>query len=656
MPVARQTWKGSTAHLVAVEARPIIRTCGGRRENNHGNDAQTFTAFRICSAGGKPIYLRGGAYGDGSDAALSYIDQIHLDGTKLYERSFNGSDFLYPLGTLAAGTHTLAFDWVVSGSGLAKLMTHVCEHGVEWNPVQITYLANMHTRDYGAWKTGVATGTSGGVAAQDAIVRRGTTFMVVGRGSTLDVGDATVQIYKNGVAQTGWTTARKEKYQGRDGYFQNVEVTVPANVVIGKYTLRMFDSALTPVGPEVPFNVIFNPYRLVDADFTKAHLETFAYDEDEDGDDWGADADHGRDDWTAYHLSASGDRSYKLHSFVQRDSTHRDGKESSVFELAMAATDGATDEFEASLRLFRLMNQRIIWTTGWYGTDVDEMLGDNNTNDPNGVSLTTDDALRFSRNNEDLYLALPSKRITGQCMDFAAGLVALARSIGLPARHAATPSAFDWGGFHAWSEVYLPPALLPKQDGKTASEGATASDHDSWYVFDSTDNFQDPNKPDRWPHSEEAIDPRVDFYASFVSNGASVPYSIFISRLDWCFPGSGLGCTVQADDIKADYATPTDFWMSGSAGSSVSGWLSWGDKDIFRVDLSSAATISLSPSADLDIVLCAYPASTSPLFKCTDASSSKTLAPGEWRIQVFNRSAHDGVHGGNYVRYTLSVN
>ena len=342
----------------------------------------------------------------------------------------------------------------------------------------------------------------------------------------------------------------------------------------------MFDGGHNPVtGTPVPFNVIFNPYRLVGAGFSKQQLETFAYDEEEDGEDWGADADSGRDDWTAYHRWETHVRAYQLHAFARRENAAPGGTgfETSVFDLALAAADGSTNEFDAALRLFRLMNQRIIWTSGWVGNDVDEMLGDNYTHtpsdsDPSHISLTPSDARTFSRNNNDLYGAFAQKRIRGQCMDFAAGLVGLARSLGIPARHAATNAAFSWGGFHAWSEVYLPASLLPKQGGMTTVGGSTPSDHDSWYVFDSTDNYDvdDASTPldESWRHSEEAIDPRVDFYSSFVNNGATVPSEIYVSRLDWCYTGS---CPAQGERVLAGYSTPTDFWMAGTPGSSVPG-------------------------------------------------------------------------------------
>jgi len=109
--------------------------------------------------------------------------------------------------------------------------------------------------------------------------------------------------------------------KGRGGYyFHNVEVTVPPNVAIGRYALQMFDGGHNPVtGTPVPFNVIFNPYRLVGAGFSKQQLETFAYDEEEDGEDWGADADSGRDDWTAYHRWETHVRAYQLHAFARRE-------------------------------------------------------------------------------------------------------------------------------------------------------------------------------------------------------------------------------------------------------------------------------------------------------------------------------------------------
>jgi transglutaminase-like putative cysteine protease len=582
--------------------------------------------------GTAPSYLRGGAYGDGSDGAKSFISNITLDGQLLYQRAFNGADFNYPLGSAALGTHNLSFDWTASSTNTAKLMTHICQFGVPWNDVQITYMSDMHVRDYGAWKTGVAT--------QEAVVRRDATFLVIGHGAGLAGGDGSIQIFKSGSAQSGWTTVRKEDYDARDGHFQHWEVTVPANVAIGEYTLRMLDKSSTPVSGDVPFRVIFNPYRLVDSVFTHAHLETYAYDEDEDGDNFGVDSDHGRDEWTAFSLSGVDTRTYDVHSFKARDG------QVSVLDLALAATDGTTDEFQAATLLFRVMNQRIFWFEPYSGSDVDDLLG---TDNATATALTTDDTRTFSADNQDLFAAFPTKRINGQCMDFAAGLVGLARAIGIPSKHVATPHAFGWTGFHAWSEVYLPTSLLPQQQGSTTSGGGTNSDVDNWYVFDSTDNFSSGG----WEHSEESIDPRVDFYASFVDNGASVPTNIYTTKVDWCPPGLGT-CTQQADDILTTYNTPTDFWITSS---SVTAWLSGGDKDIFRLHVTSPVTVSVSASSDLDIVTCAYNVAPSsvPFTQCGDAAASRVVQPGDWWIQVFSLSPHDGVHGGNHVPYTLNV-
>ena len=109
-------------------------------------DLSAHVQLAFQTDGTAPVFLRGGAYGDGTDAAQSFITNITLDGQKLYERSFNGADINFPLGALALGTYTLDFDFVTSTTSTFKLMTHICQFGVPWGDVQINYMADAHTR------------------------------------------------------------------------------------------------------------------------------------------------------------------------------------------------------------------------------------------------------------------------------------------------------------------------------------------------------------------------------------------------------------------------------------------------------------------------------------------------------------------------------
>jgi transglutaminase-like putative cysteine protease len=411
-----------------------------------------------------------------------------------------------------------------------------------------------------------------------------------------------------------------------------------------------------PIAGDVSFNVIFNPYRLLDTNFTKGQLETFAYDEDEDGDDWAVDSDHGRDEWSVHYPNDQGPVNHELDSFAQSDPTMV-----SVLELALAAADGTNNEFDAALRLYRLINQRILYWHEWYapGTNlgIDAMLGDDPTESPPYFRLTTDDARLYSLNNKDLSNAATYKLSPGVCYDFAAGLVALARSLGIPARQVTGRDGFGWSNtIHSWTEIHISPTDLPKQGGLTA--GGTPSDNDSWYVFDATDHFlNNPDPNQRWMHTEESIDPRVDYYWTSVNSGAVPATSIVVSPQDWCVPGGDTTCNPSFEDVLSSYSTPTEFWVA--PGSSVKGWLGGGDRDIFRVNLTGNATVSLSASGDLGVAFCTFdfaPSPSQPLSRCTAPVTSQTLSSGQWTIEVLNTAPIDGSHGGNYVEYTLSVN
>jgi hypothetical protein len=130
-------------------------------------------------------------------------------------------------------------------------------------------------------------------------------------------------------------------------------------------------------------------------------------------------------------------------------------------------------------------------------------------------------------------------------------------------------------------------------------------------------------------------------------------------RVDWCPLSTGCPPNqVQAESVLSSYATPTDFWITSSP---VYSWLSGGDKDIFRLNVTSQKTVTVSPSlGDFEIVMCAFdftPSTTQWFFDCPEAASSLVLAPSPtpWTLQVYSRSPHDGPHGGNYVHYMLTV-
>ncbi|MCK4661111.1 MAG: transglutaminase domain-containing protein, partial [Phycisphaerae bacterium] len=420
---------------------------------------------------GTYAYYKGGAYRNTKPAEYAFIRDIRLDGALLYERAFDQGKYDFPLGFLVPGEHILTATFESSGGYPTKLWEHVCEHSFDpddikksWDSVQILYMGNTHTRDYDSWSEGVAfaQGSDVGSGVRPPPIRRGTTFMVAMEDPSFAAGDGDVKVFPLGSAtEVSWGAyqTKVEDYTG--GYYEtgglstrqreHWEVAVPALVPVGRYILRGYDASGTEIGTGSVFYVIYDPYLLVDGTkFTKQDIETWAYDEDEDGKTWtgyGPDADHERDDFSAYHWSGNTQTTYASRA-MRRDPSF--ASPVSVLDLAIAAADGTSDQFESMRRLYRLTNQRINWSSPTWTPDAEAILI------RIGEGLTISDAETYSLPNN----ALPSaKVIQGQCMDFGNVLAALARSIGIPARPASGQSGIFGWNFHVFTEVYLPDSL-----------------------------------------------------------------------------------------------------------------------------------------------------------------------------------------------------
>src|SRR5690606_2407920 len=128
--------------------------------------------------------------------------------------------------------------------------------------------------------------------------------------------------------------------------------------------LQAFAPGGAQIGENVVFYVIHNPYTLLASGaISKAELETYGYDEDEDGmllqGDYGVDRDNLRDHFTAtYELTSPGNYwpTTRLTAAFRRT---RDETFPSMLDMAVASMDGTTNEFESMLRLYRIVSQRI---------------------------------------------------------------------------------------------------------------------------------------------------------------------------------------------------------------------------------------------------------------------------------------------------------
>ncbi|MCC6216378.1 MAG: transglutaminase domain-containing protein [Polyangiaceae bacterium] len=688
-----------------------VTDAGGKRLPIYWIDDPPLTLVDIAlevevAAPGSFAYYKGGAYRNAERGEYSYVTGVTLDGNLLYERAFDQGKFSFPLGYLSGGTHVLMARWESSGGYPTKLWESVCEHSFDpsdtkksWDPVQMLYLGNLHTRDYDAWSEGVAfTQRNGEPGDRPAPVRRGGTFSVALEGASLGTGDGDVKVFTLATgAEVTWPAFRAKVADYTGGYHvagafearqrEHWTVTVPEDAPVGRYVLRGYDASgqqLTwpgnPAG-DILFYVLYDPYPLVDGvSFTKQELETWAYDEDEDGKQWdgyGNDADHERDDDAAFQRPPAGQNyathRYRLHA-IRRDPSR--ASPTSVLDLAIAAVDGTQDEMDAMLRLHRLTNQRIRWES-WDGAlDAENAL----VHSP--VPFTPDEAATYAVSG-----SFPaSRQFVGQCQDFANSLTALARSIGIPARPASAVQGpgeclpqcglFGWN-YHVFTEVFLGASHLPRQGGTRGPSDPAPSDDDPWVLFDANDAVAGGGtgfgiqcrKP--WGVSADGIDTRADYYrtsretcyAEHVTMPGPVlaePAAITISGLDWD-PAVPYGQLASRTSVAERYrpAVPVEYWITTSG---VGGDMGWGDKDFFKIDAGAGgATVeAVALGADLDVRLCSYPDDGDPsvpdiVDQCASPGPVVTLGPGVHGIVVFSGLPAGDDRHGNYVRYELRV-
>lgn len=428
--------------------------------------------IRFFTDGASPVYFRGGAYGGPEESDYSQIWSITLNGAPKYHQTFDRTEFNFPLGELPYGIHELKFTWIHTG-GPAKLWTHICQHGYEWNPVQILYRHGLHTKDYPTWKTGMPVG--------DAIVRRDTSFTVVVQDhDVMGISqNAVMRILRDGSEVDPWPAEREKEYQDMDDltWREYWRIDVPEDVSIGKYELQMYrpppDNTL--IG-SAPVAVIFNPYKhvgpkIIEQQLSKSELEAYAYDEDEDHDKNGLDNDihiDGKGRW--WSGSARTKRLWELDIMSEK-----------VTNIAFLLTDGASDQLEAATRIKDLANSFIdgVWTGDMPMVyfDISQSLEEVFTH----AGIDDDDAISGYVSEEH--------RLEGECFDFAGVAIALYRAIGIPSRLASgltarrpgddcLPHPEDRWAYHVWNEVWL-------EDPPTGT--------DKWYVFDSTDCVGWPN-------------------------------------------------------------------------------------------------------------------------------------------------------------------
>ncbi|MBI4010175.1 MAG: right-handed parallel beta-helix repeat-containing protein [Candidatus Aenigmarchaeota archaeon] len=149
-----------------------------------------------------------------------------------------------------------------------------------------------------------------------------------------------------------------------------------------------------------------------------------------------------------------------------------------LFNLTINAVNGETEETEAAEKLMDAVSNVIVYTEP-DGSSVDKMFS----------SLTTKQFIDAYNGEED-------QLIRGQCLDYAHGLAAMYRGIGIPSRVATGISSRQFS-YHQWTEAFM----------ENPPRGT-----DKWYVYDAMDY---PGRLFGWISDEDAepkgSSPRISF-------------------------------------------------------------------------------------------------------------------------------------------------
>jgi hypothetical protein len=628
------------------------------------------------------VFLKGGAYRNTDRTQFAYADGVTLDGRLLYKRSFDQGNFNFPLGWLSAGQHTLEFSLQASSYNPAKFWFGVNEASFdplvpqnEWSPVQFLYHGELHTADYDAWNEGVAFAQGSEIVrgVRPAPVRRGTSFAVGLEGAQLNGtgANATLRVYAyGGSTALNWsaTLTSGGDYAGgiytttgfSTRYREHWRVSVPANAPVGRYVLRVFAPNGTRIGSTVAFYVIHNPYALVaGGTLTKPNLDTYGYDEDEDGVNmgdgaFGSDADAKRDHFTAIYYGDAASGQFTPDTKVTGAFRRTDDPLLfSVLDFAMAAGQGTTSEFETMRRVHRYVSQQRAYGGGDRGVgDISTWIVP--TGDPPMEGYRLEDAALYSLPGNEY--ATPSQAV---CYTMSGILAAYARSAGILARSVTSAGMLGGWGEHAFTEVYIPD--LPRHGGTTSSSPTSPnSDSDPWYVFDATDPGGNGGFP-TWNKYSQAIAPRSQYGRARVVLEGPFPGPVYAttSPLNWD-PFTGDATTTNVLAVGSSYASGPEYWLTRSG---ITGWLGYWEKDVYRINKASVGATRVSvrtlPSGGeyLQPKLCVGSVASTPVMpeRCAAPSTNVTLPSGDAYVVVFSDTEPVARLRGDSVQYILEL-
>lgn len=684
-----------------------------------GKTARFRAAFHVDTP--SQVYFKGGAFSNASMQQFAFTDNVKVDGRVLYKKSFDQGLFNYPIGYLASQSHSIEFEFSAWTGAPAQcwfgvshlsfdpkqreaeaLGTQAENVKAQWEPAQFLYHGPMRTSDYDAWNEGVAFAQNASSLATTSSlfpalgvrpppVRRGTTFTLALEHQLPEgtAANASLEISLLGTSTSqNWPRAISQDYTGgifttagfATRYRENWSITVPGDAPIGRYVLRAYAPDRTQIGSDLLFYVIHNPQAWIGiAGLTKPEVETYGYDDDEDGLKWNlvegastdTDQDSLRDNYTVVvnppGIGENGQyepvESYSAQAAYAgafRRSSERSLVDYSLLDYAMSSAHGATTEFETMLRLLRYVNQR----KRYYNHSLPYF------------TVEQELSLAFATSLDQV---LPIANATSQpgydgseyvgggavCYTFAALLAGIARSTGILSR------AIN-AGSHAVTEAYLP----------TPPNGTSFPDSDRWFVFDATDNQSNPEGPfagqedpntlpsKYFSNLWESVAPRGQYCLAqkvmATSAGWTDNCNWITTSTSWQAPTIGGAFTLPAEggkDLTAEYNVDSGYRLTANG---VAGWLSFGAKHVYRINKASVnaeyirvRALPSFGSSSLVPELCILPSpvavGATSLTRCADAASVRRIPEGESLVLVFNDSENLTRYHGDVTQYRIEL-
>ncbi len=314
---------------------------------------------------------------------------------------------------------------------------------------------------------------------------------VVRRGNEVELTSNRNLTFEIDANKTDQTELSEPDPVNREGMW-NYTIDIPSDATVGSYTINATNGDFEK---SLYMDVIFNPFE---TDLKEEKAEAYAYGEDI--------YDH--------------ERNYDLNIFGKSD----ESVNHSILEYATAAAGNSSDVLEASMKLGRMVSQRIVWHSAqddfhdivkepnnaeWYfnysgeqdpgkegGRDgtwipewnetTKERVGRIELGDKDVVPLTLQDAENLAVNDYYINSTIDkdgeTKQILGHCTDYSTMFTALARSIGIPTR-----VIYNTGLAHYSNQVWLED---PPMEQPVPAESDWEYEHENWYHFSFTDGTQ----------------------------------------------------------------------------------------------------------------------------------------------------------------------